>query len=186
MRKSLLLAASLTVALAGCSQGTEAPGVATLASAAPTVKAGQAQSTSVTPAQDQRPQLRLDTSEAERQRLFAAYDDCLVGHGVKVVAVREAAPAGAKRRLDDSGEPKSAYLACANKLPQQPRELDPDANPKFAEQWNDNVRCLRKHGIKVHVTAPGEWTYDDSDFVIPPNQDQIEQQCVQEAFGAGH
>jgi len=182
MRKSLLLAAALTVALAGCSQGTRAPSVATLASAGPTVK----NSSSATPGPGQRPQLRLDTSDEERDRLFAAYDDCLVGHGVKVVAVQEAAPAGAKRRLDQSGEPKSAYLACADKLPLQPRELDPDTNPKFAEQWNDNVRCLRKHGIKVHVTEPGEWTYDDSGFVIPPNQDQIEQQCIQEAFGAGH
>ena len=185
MRKSLLLAASLAVALAGCSPGTRAPGVATLASAAPTAKGAQNPSSAAS-ATDQRPQLRLDTSDEERDRLFAAYDDCLVGHGVKVVAVREAAPAGAKRRLDDSGEPKSAYLACANKLPQQPRELDPDANPKFAEQWNDNVRCLRKNGIKVHVTEPGEWTYDDSGFVIPPNQEQIEQKCIQEAFGAGH
>src|SRR5690348_622473 len=102
MRKSLLLAASLTVTLAGCSHGTRAPGVATLASAAPTATGAQTRSSSATGAADQRPQLRLDTSDEERDRLFAAYDDCLVGHGVKVVAVQEAAPAGAKRRLDDS------------------------------------------------------------------------------------
>src|SRR6185369_7376602 len=116
MRKSLLLAASLTVALAGCAHGTRAPSVATLASAGPTVE----NSSPAGPGPDQRPQLRLDTSDEERDRLFAAYDDCLVGHGVKVVAVQEAAPAGAKRRLDQSGEPKSAYLACADKLLLQP------------------------------------------------------------------
>src|SRR5690349_2881073 len=129
MRKSLLLAATLTAAaltapLAGCSHGTQASNVATLASAAPPAESAQNRSASATLGQDQRPQLRLDTSDEERDRLFAAYDDCLVGHGVKVVAVQEAAPAGAKRRLDNSGEPKSAYLACANKLPLQPKELD--------------------------------------------------------------
>ena len=47
------------------------------------------------------------------------------------------------------------------------------------------MRCLRKHGLKVHVTVPGEWTYDSSDVALPPNQDEIEQACIQEAFGAG-
>ena len=179
MRRFLVCGLAL-VALGGCADTPQKPAVATLASIAPTDGSG-----APSPSGGGRPQLRLDTSDEERDRLFTAYDDCLVGHGVKVVAVQEAAPAGATKRLDDSGEPKSAYLACANKLPLQPPELDADTNPRFAEQWNDNVRCLRKHGIKVHVTVPGEWTYDDSDFVIPLNQDEIEQDCIKEAFGAG-
>src|SRR6187551_3845972 len=141
MRKLILTAVAL-IAVGGCSSPAQHPEVATLASAEPTTA-------SATPSKaQQRPQLRLDTSDEERDRLFTAYDDCLVGHGVKMVPVQEAAPAGVTRRLDDSGEPKAAYLACAGKLPLQPIELDPDRNPRFAEQWNDNVRCLRKHGLK--------------------------------------
>ena len=180
MRRHLWAAAAV-LALGACSPspgGTSAPDVATLAST-------PVRTTTSTPAKTggQRPQLRLDTSDEERGRLFTAYDDCLVGHGVKVV-LDQPGPAGG-RRLDDSGEPKSAYTACAVRLPLQPPELDPDVNPKFAEQWNDNVRCLRKHGFKVHVTEPGSWTYDSSDVVTPPNGDQIEKDCEREAFGAG-
>ncbi|WP_213012494.1 hypothetical protein [Paractinoplanes toevensis] len=174
MRK-IVLALTGAVALGGCSATTPvaAPEVATISSPPPASSA---------PA-DTRPQLRLDTSDEERDRLYTAYDDCLVGHGVKVL-VTVPGPQGA-RRLDDSGDPKSAYLACASKLPLQPRELDEASNPNFAAQWNDHVRCLRKHGIKVHVTKPGEWTWDSDTNVHPPNEDQIEQDCIREAFGAG-
>jgi hypothetical protein len=36
----------------------------------------------------------------------------------------------------------------------------------------------------VHVTKPGEWTYDSSDTPVPENQQQLERQCMLEAFGA--
>ncbi|MFI1995920.1 hypothetical protein [Actinoplanes sp. NPDC020271] len=153
-------------------------GVATLESAAPTA------ATASTPS-DSRPQLRLDTSDEEAHRFWTAYDDCLVANGVKTNVVDQPGPAGPGRRLDQSGEPESAYLACAGKLPRQPPELDEDINPNFAAQWNDHVKCLRAHGLKVHVTKPGEWTYDSADTVIPPNDDQIEHDCLLEAFGHG-
>ncbi|MCU7729365.1 hypothetical protein ODJ79_37095 [Actinoplanes sp. KI2] len=132
----------------------------------------------------QRPQLRLDTSDAERDRLDNIYDDCLVAHGVKVNTARTNA-AGGKRSLDQSGEPKQAYTACLAKLPLQPPELDEDKNPNFAAQWNDNVKCLRAHGLKVHVTQPGEWTYDDDNTPEPPDVDQLQKACILEVFG-GH
>jgi hypothetical protein len=91
--------------------------------------------------------------------------------------------AGPGRRLDQSGEPKSAYVACKNKLPLQPPELDEDKNPNYAQQWNDNVRCLRRNGMKVHVTNPGEWTWDDSNGVVPANEAALEKACILEAFG---
>ncbi|XVU22801.1 hypothetical protein ACQPZJ_36850 [Actinoplanes sp. CA-054009] len=176
MKRFALLAAVLLVSACGSPDSSSAdPGVASVASAA--------RPSSAAPAT--RPQLRLDTSDEERQRLFTAYDDCLVAHGVKVNPVDQPGPAGPVRRLDQSGEPKAAYVACAGKLPLQPPELDEDLNPKFAAQWNDNVRCLRAHGLMVHVTVPGEWTYDDGDVPLPPNQSQIEDACVLEAFGAG-
>ncbi|MEU4243326.1 hypothetical protein [Actinoplanes sp. NPDC026619] len=178
MRK-IVVALLGVVAVAGCagpSSSEAGPQVATISSPAPSASAAAA-------AGETRPQLRLDTSDEERTRLYTAYDDCLVGHGVKVLVTIPGPNGG--RRIDDSGEPKSAYLACANKLPLQPKELDEDANPNFAAQWNDHVRCLRKHGFKVHVTKPGEWTFDVDHGGTPPNGDKIEQDCIREAFGAG-
>lgn len=178
MRHLRLLSLS-SLFLAACSSPAAAPQVASLASTAPSVSAS---------AVSKRPQLRLDTSQAESDRLFTAYDDCLVAHGVKVNPVDQpgALGNGPGRRLDQSGEPKSAYVACADKLPLQPPELDEDKNPNYAAQWNDNVKCLRAHGLMVHVTKPGEWTYDSSDTVIPPNESELEQSCLLEAFGGTH
>jgi hypothetical protein len=176
MRKTVVALLGLA-ALGGCSDtpAGAAPQVATISSPSPSASSPATASG--------RPQLRLDTSDEERRRLYLAYDDCLVGHGVKVLVTMPGPDGG--RRLDDSGEPKSAYLACTGKLPLPPRELDEDSNPNFAAQWNDHVRCLREHGFKVHVTKPGEWTFDTDHGGSPPDADRIEQDCVLEAFGAG-
>jgi len=179
MSKLRIAGVAAVLALTACSSPAETGGqVATLASTAP-AKASPAASTAA------RPQLRLDTSEEEANRFWTAYEDCLVGHGVKVNPTDQAGAAGdgPGRRLDQSGEPKSAYIACAGKLPQQPPELDEDTNPNYAQQWNDNVKCLRAHGLMVHVTNPGEWTYDSADGQIPDNQSEIESACLLEAFG---
>jgi hypothetical protein len=125
----------------------------------------------------------MDTSDEEEQRYWTAYEDCLVAHGVKTNPVDQPGPAGPGRRLDQSGEPKSAYVACKDKLPLQPPELDEDRNPNFAAQWNDNVKCLRAHGVMVHVTEPGSWTYDSSDTPLPENEEEIQESCLREAFG---
>jgi len=179
MSKLRIVCVAAVLALTACSSPAETGGgqVATLASTAPT-KASPAASTAA------RPQLRLDTSEEEANRLWEAYKKCLVKNGVKTNTER-AGPVGAGPGLvlDDSGEPKAAYTACAGKLPQQPPELDEDKNPNYAQQWNDNVKCLRAHGLMVHVTNPGEWTYDSSDGTIPDNQAEIEDACLLEAFG---
>jgi hypothetical protein len=174
MRRLRLLPIPFLVVAAACGSPTAAPHVATLASTAPSTSPS---------ATSQRPQLRLDTGDAERNRLFTAYDDCLVAHGVKINTKRSAVAGG--RSLDQSGEPKAAYVACAGKLPQQPPELDEDKNPNYAAQWNDNVKCLRAHGLMVHVTKPGEWTWDSADAVVPDNEEQIEKACELQAFGHG-
>ena len=176
--KIVWVAAVLALAACGSSPAETGGQVATLASTAPTKAASPAAATAA------RPQLRLDTSEEEANRFWTAYNACLFKNGVKTNTGRAgAAGDGAGLSLDDSGEPKAAYTACAGKLPQQPPELDEDKNPKYAQQWNDNVKCLRAHGLMVHVTNPGEWTYDSSDGTIPDNQAEIEHACLLEAFG---
>jgi len=134
---------------------------------------------------EQGTRLRLDSTEQEQAKLLEEYRECLFQHGVKEKPndPNRIAPAGAaKRNLDESGEPKSAYVACAAKKPLPPVELDENANPNFAAQWEDNVRCLRAHGLKVHTTEPGSWTYDSSDTPVPDNEEQLEHDCLREAF----
>jgi len=175
--KIVWVAAVLTLAACGSGPAETGGRVATLASTAP-AKASPAASTAA------RPQLRLDSSEEEANRLWETYKECLVKNGVKTNTERAGAVgAGPGLVLDDSGEPKAAYTACAGKLPQQPPELDEDKNPNYAQQWNDNVKCLRAHGLMVHVTNPGEWTYDSSDTPTPDNLAELENACLLEAFG---
>jgi hypothetical protein len=133
-----------------------------------------------------RPQIRLDSTEDETLALWDTYADCLVKHGVKELKGEGMAPAiGTGRRvLDRSGEPKAAYVTCEPKKPLGPPELDENLNPNYAAQWNDNVQCLRKKGLMVHVTEPGSWTYDSSDTAVPDNAAELEKECLLEAFSA--
>jgi hypothetical protein len=175
MTKTRLIGLAAVLLAGACSSPTDNADdqVASFSSAPPVATANS---------DSKRPQLRLDTSAEEFERVWRTYEDCLVGHGVRVNPTDQAGPAGNVRRLDQSGEPKQAYAACADKLPRQPPELDEDKNPNYAAQWNDNVRCLRAHGLKVHVTKPGEWGYDDDASQVLPNQAEIEESCLREAF----
>ncbi|MCX5070698.1 hypothetical protein OOJ91_33170 [Micromonospora lupini] len=188
----------LAAVLAGCGGATSDAGtgstagstadVASLAtaSAAPGVSASGAAGTG-------RPQLRLDMNEDDKQRLWNTYDYCLRDHGVKENKERSAgAPRGSGIiSLDQSGEPKAAYVACADKLPLQPPELDEEKNPNYVSQWNDYVQCLRGRGMKIHSLPDGSgWTYDDG--VADPSgglkgaaYDKAEKECTMEAFHGG-
>jgi hypothetical protein len=130
-------------------------------------------------------QLRLDMTDEEKIKIIENYQECLFNNGVKEVPRdgSAAVPAGKqKRQLDQSGEPKSAYTACGNKKPLDPVETDPNRNPNFTAQWEANIRCLRTHGLRVHSTKPGGWTYDDDYTQTPDNLAQIERDCMLETF----
>ncbi|MFI6758468.1 hypothetical protein ACIBF5_04895 [Micromonospora sp. NPDC050417] len=184
----------LSVALAGCAGGGGSGGatntsttdrVATLTTVAPSNTAG--------PGEDRgRPQLRLDMSEEEKDRYWTTYKVCLRDHGVQPVRQGAGAPGPFSPtdgedslNLDQSGEPKAAYVACAGKLPLQPVELDPEKNPQYADQWNNYIHCLREHGIKLHATSPGNATWDDDVKEAPSSGDynKWDKQCTMEVFG---
>lgn len=140
-----------------------------------------------------RPQLRLDSSKEEIDRLWDAYHACLQAHGVPMNTER-ARLAGAKQAwpVDDpkiTAQYKAEYDACLYKMPLQPVEERPETNPHYADDYRDWVKCLRAKGAKVHETfdsdgMPSGATYDDaSKGVGTPLTEKLENDCRLEAFG---
>ncbi|MET8277603.1 hypothetical protein [Micromonospora sp. NPDC005174] len=180
----------LATVLAGCGgEKSDAGGTADVASLATGSAAPSASASAAAAAAAGRPQLRLDMNEDEKQRLWNTYNYCLRDHGVKENKERSAgAPKGSGIiSLDQSGEPKAAYVACADKLPLQPPELDEEKNPNYVIQWNDYVQCLRGRGMKIHSLPDGSgWTYDDVEDatggLVGAAYDKADKECTMEAF----
>ncbi|MBL1100203.1 hypothetical protein [Streptomyces coffeae] len=202
-----LLVAGLAVAammpLAACSSGggvessSDQKSVDTLASGAPkgknTASKGGAHDSAV---DAKRPQLRLDTSPEESQRLGDAYNACLQAHGVPMNTKR-AALAGAKQaaplqREADTPKYRGAYKACLVKLPLRPPETRPETNPDYADDYRAYVKCLQHKGMKIHLVPDTSvspdglgWTFDeDTTGTLPESKiDQADRACSLEAFG---
>jgi len=148
-----------------------------------------------------RPQMRLDDTQDRRDAMIAAWDACLVKNGARYAPDngRAAAGAAAAPGQDGTGKvlrqvqdpiPQAAKTACMNKLPQLPVEFDPNLNPHYRDNAVTNVKCLREHGIKVHLTKDTSvdpnglgWTYDDNAPPMPDNSGQIEHDCELAAYG---
>ncbi|MEU1755594.1 hypothetical protein ABZ436_23440 [Micromonospora matsumotoense] len=130
--------------------------------------------------------LRLDTTDAEESRLWEEWKTCMFAHGGKDSTAPIGIKIGTSRRsLDVEGSPTAAHEKCQPKKPLPPVELDDRTNPRYAEQWQDMVQCLRRNGLQVTATKPGEWRYDS------PNAGQdvddveaLQDRCTRETFGA--
>jgi hypothetical protein len=197
----------LALVLAGCSSGPGAtePQVATLPStpASTSTSSGsgtgsQASTSGPSATSSARPQMRLDDTEERRNELIQAYFACLVKHGARYStkehpgdsATAVGTGPGAPTVADPI--PASATAACRNEVPLEPPELEPDQNPHYRDDSIANVKCLRAHGYKVHLThdsSPGTgpntltWTYDEDAGELPDNATQIENTCQLTAFG---
>jgi hypothetical protein len=131
-----------------------------------------------------RPQLRLDSTEEEVQRYRKAYADCLKEHGSGEWAGEKPTPA-------EESAYEAARRACADKVPLLPPEMDPKKNPHYADAVRREVKCLKGHGLKVHlVPAQGSdpnsisWTYDS----LPGDDvdiEKIQNECRVKAYGGG-
>ncbi|MFF3949562.1 hypothetical protein ACFYYN_32795 [Streptomyces sp. NPDC001902] len=153
--------------------------VASLATGSPSATAsGAAPSRS---AEEGRPQLRLDSSDAERDRYWNAYATCLKDHGHKMILSR--GPYSIDQH-DNSPTARAAQKTCAGKLPLQPPELDRDRNPHYDDDYRAYVTCLNSHGLKV-VALPDNsgWTYDGQTTMSDTEQTKVDKSCTMEAFG---
>jgi hypothetical protein len=144
--------------------------------------------------------MRLDDTQDRRDALIAAWDACLVKNGARYApdnGRRSAAgaaagqePTGKAYRQVQEPIPQPAKAACMNKLPLLPVEFDPSLNPHYRDNAVANVKCLRQHGIKVHLTKDTSenpnglgWTYDDNAGPLPENSGTIEHDCELAAYG---
>ncbi|MEW9530422.1 hypothetical protein [Microbispora sp. NPDC049125] len=124
-----------------------------------------------------RPQLRLDSSEAEVRKFREAYAGCLRKHSMP-----------SKGTWSRAAE-RSARAACEHLRPLLPPELDPAKNPNYAKSVRIEAKCLQDHGFDVHlfkVDGPAKfgWRYAS----IPgPEVDisKIQDECRVKAYGGG-
>jgi len=200
-----VLLGGLGVLLAGCSGSGATPEVQ-VASLPATTSVGSGEPDPTTapgkPASGTagRPQMRLDDSPEQRDAMIRAWDACLVKNGARYAPDRgRGAAAGAAASPGQTGTvvrtvvepiPKAAKAACLDKLPLGPPEQDPNLNPHYRDDSLANVKCLRQHGIKVHLVNDTSvdsnglgWTFDDNAGPLPANEGQIEDDCVLASFG---
>ena len=128
-----------------------------------------------------RPQLRLDTSDAETTRLTEVYFACLHDHGVPSAHKPGAGdawfPGGSRTKYP------AAYSACQSKLPLQPPQEDPAKNPHYADDFRAFITCMNDHGVKIRaVSANGDWNYDGTTTVSQSQQDTIQHTCTLKAY----
>ena len=185
MRKStvvrgLSVAAALAAAalLSACGYGGQPPPqIASLHSSG-------ASTTTSTAAVSGRPQWRLDSTNAEVLQLWENYYFCLRDHGHKTITT----PKGWVAPDDTSHTPadKAAVVACANKMPLEPDELDRAKNPHYVDEYHVYMKCLTDHGMAVHAIDPYAtgWTHDDgiTQKLSPDQEIKVDQDCKIQAF----
>jgi hypothetical protein len=194
MKLALYAGVALAAAtLAACGSEPQSPQVASLTTAnAPNTSAPSTSDDS------QRPQLRMDSSDADVKAAWHGYNVCLKDNGHVMLhgdgTDQHSGPADSNGRTDgntpdmndDSTASVNARKACKNKLPLQPPELDQSRNPHFLDQYHVYMTCLTGHGLMVHATDPlgSGWTYDDgvTQKLTSDQQQKVEHDCSLSSF----
>ncbi|MER6229151.1 MULTISPECIES: hypothetical protein [Streptomyces] len=135
-----------------------------------------------------RPQLRMDTSAVEEVRMSQGYFRCLKDHGVMVGKMGPKLEGGDPELLawpngNMAVDHPEAEKKCLGKKPLQPPETDPKQNPNYMGDYADWIRCMNEKGLKVDpLPNGGGWNYK-AGTTPPSDADQIQQECMIEAFG---
>ncbi|MGQ5224950.1 hypothetical protein ACW69C_23350 [Streptomyces sp. MN3] len=182
--------------LAGCSGsgGNEGPGVDSVEGSTGTAgnaesRTGVGSDAKPDDSESGRPQRRMDTSVAEEVRMSQGYFQCLKSHGVKIgKIVPNSKMEGVDPNLlggpsvDVSVEHPDAEKKCLGKKPLPPAETDPERNPNYLSDFAEYIQCMNVKGLKVDPLPNGEgWNYK-AGTTPPRNADQIDQECLIEAF----
>jgi hypothetical protein len=152
----VVLSIALAVLPAACAGGKTTSGgssqdhVASLASSSPTATR--------TPAADERPLIRSDTSKEEELQIYYVYEQCLKDHGdprlQKPGLVGPGAPqVNAPGRGDEPPKVVAAQKACANKFPESIVDRARRTDPRYADKLRDWITCMRAAGIDVSASS---------------------------------
>ncbi|MEW2117858.1 hypothetical protein AB0945_22255 [Streptomyces sp. NPDC005474] len=120
-----------------------------------------------------RPQIRLDNTQDDINRMMEAWTSCLEEKGGSAALL--------EYKKKEGKTP--AGRACQSKLPLDPPELDPAKNPHYNDDMRVMVQCLNSKGFKTEA-GEGGWSGDPNDF-FSPNYEKAEKACQIKAFG-GH
>ncbi|MGP4007700.1 hypothetical protein [Streptomyces sp. 4N124] len=175
----------------GCSSGTDAEskddGVVSVTDSGGGGKGRATKSPAADDSESGRPQIRLDTTDIEELRMYQGYLRCLKDHGVPMPSPGNKMPEADPGSLwfpgmDVAKERPEVEKACLGKRPLPPPELDPKKNPDYMDDYNKWIACDNRRGLKVNpLPDGGGWNYKPG--VTPPgNADQIDQECMIEAF----
>ncbi|WP_128382456.1 hypothetical protein [Streptomyces cavernae] len=187
-----LTCAVLAVTLiTGCSSGGDAEskddGVVSVPESGGGGKGGAPKSPAADDSESGRPQIRLDTTELEKIRMFQGYLRCLKDHGVPISGPGNKMPEADPGTLwfpsmDVAKERPDVEKACLGKRPLPPPETDPKKNPDYMADYTEWIECNNRRGLKVNpLPDGGGWNYKPG--AIPPkNEGQIDQECMIEAF----
>ncbi|RRR84287.1 hypothetical protein [Streptomyces sp. RP5T] len=135
-----------------------------------------------------RPQIRLDTTQIEEIRMYQGYLRCLKDRGVSIPSKGNKMPEADPGTLwfpgiDVAKERPEAEKACLGKKPLQPPELDPKKNSDYMDDYSKWIECDNRRGLKVNpLPDGGGWNYR-AGVTQPRNADQIDKECMIEAFG---
>ncbi|EGX59968.1 hypothetical protein SZN_09948 [Streptomyces zinciresistens K42] len=131
----------------------------------------------------------MDTSAVEEVRMSQGYFQCLKENGVQIMKIGSKLEGGDPELLgwpggDVSVDNPEAEKKCLGKKPLQPPETDPKKNPNYMGDYADYIDCMNGRGLKVEPLPNGEgWNYK-AGATPPRNADQIDQECMIEAFSA--
>ena len=183
----------LVSACAGSDGQATGPGVATLptgASVASDTAApdGTGASTVAAPAK-KGPQIRPDTTEAEKTQWMRVYGNCLGNAGVTMEAGKPGSfpyPAEGAREKPSWAK---AERACAAKKPIPPPAEDPATNPHYLDDYRKEIRCLNAGGLKVDpLPKGGGWNFSE-DYregeLSPAQEARLMKKCEIEAYSGG-
>jgi hypothetical protein len=183
-----VLAVTLITGCSGEDVESQKDGVASVTDSGGGGRGGATKSPAADDSESGRPQIRLDSTETEKLRMYQGYLRCLKDHGVTI------APAGDK--FADWADPGSlgypgedvakehpeAERACLEKKPMQPPELDPKKNPDYMNDYRKWIECDNRRGLKVDPLPDGSgWNFKPG-VTQPGNADQIDEECMREAF----
>ncbi|MFG2374916.1 hypothetical protein ACGFY9_25985 [Streptomyces sp. NPDC048504] len=127
-----------------------------------------------------RPQLRVDSTDEERTRLYQIWTNCLHDHGV---------PAGHKPGSTEwslaasPGKYPAAMNACVSKRPIEPPEEDPATNPHYMDDFRTYIKCLNDGGLKVKGLADGSgWNFDGESSLTEAQRSKLDKDCEVKAY----